>query len=165
MSRSPSKGPLGALLAFCALALATALVVSTLHSSRPPSGVNPSTPLVVNPEHGASTKPAEERSAEAQTVARRFLASYLPVLYGRRTVSTIVGADQHVLASLASASRTPPPPPSRRPRVTALAASPQNDGSVLEIATINDGITSAYRIVFTVAEQAGVWRVTQLANY
>lgn len=164
MSRSPFKGPLGALLAFCALALAVALL-STLHGSHPSSGVNPSAPLVLNPEQGTSSSTAEEPSVEAQQVARGFLASYLPVLYGRRPAKTIVDADQHVLASLASASHTPPAPRRSHPRMTDLAASRQGDGSVLEIATINDGVSPAYRIVFTVAEQDSAWRVTQLANY
>lgn len=165
MSRSPIKGSLGGLLALCALALVAALLLPTLKGSHKTPAVNPRAPLVLNPAPGTATTVAQEPSLEAQRVARRFLASYLPVLYGRRPARAIVYADQHVLASLASASRTPPAPRRSHPRVIGLTASRQSNGSVLEIATINDRTIPAYRIVFTVAKQDGAWRVTQLANY
>jgi hypothetical protein len=165
VSRSPLKGPLGGLLALCALALVAALLLGALKGSHKTAAVNPSAPLVLNPAPRTATTAVQEPSLEAQRVARRFLGSYLPVLYGRRPARTIVDTDQHVHASLVSASHTPPAPRRSHPRVTGLAASRQSDGSVLEIATINDRASPVYRIVFTVAKQDGAWRVTQLANY
>lgn len=165
VSRSPIKGSLGGLLALCAVVLAAALLLGTLKGSHKTPAVNPSAPLVLNPAPPTATTAVQEPNLEAQRVARRFLASYLPVLYGRRPARTIMDADQHVHASLAYASQTPPAPRRSHPRVTGVAASRQSDGSVLEIATINDRVSPTYRIVFTVAKQDGAWRVTQLANY
>lgn len=169
MSRGRSRRPrLDVLLALCLLALLLAIALSASHGSHQAPALNPSAPLVLNSEKAHSpTVPTNEVDAQAQMAAQRFLTSYLPVLYGRRNPATITAADRHVLESLIDASPTPAASRRSHPRIAALNGSRQRDGSVLEIATIDDGISSAYRLVFTVARSrsGGAWQVTQIANY
>ncbi len=165
------RSRLGILGALCLLALLVAIALSVSHGSHRAPVVNPSAPLVLSPERARPpAAQASEAGGQAQLTARNFLASYLPVLYGRKKPATITDADQHVLESLGNASQTSPPASRRsHPRIAALNAVRQADGSVLEIATINDGVSQPYRLIFTVAQQDsggdGIWQVTQLANY
>lgn len=103
--------------------------------------------------------------AAARASARRFLASYLPVLYGRRPARTITDADTRVRAELTAAARSPRAPRHRRPRVTRLSTRVQNDQTVVAIAMIDDSVTKPYQVVFQLSHKGGGWRVTQLANY
>lgn len=169
-SAGPNRSRLAIIAALCLIALLAAIALSASHGSHRHSVVNPSAPLVLNPEKARPPAPqANEADGEAQLTARKFLASYLPVLYGRKKPATIAGADRHVLESLGNASQTQAmASPRSHPRIAALNAVRQADGSVLEIATVNDGISQPYRLVFTVAQQrsgGGAWQVTQLANY
>lgn len=164
----PRRPRLGVVLTLCLLALLLAVALSVSHGSHHAPVLNPSAPLVLNPGKArSSTSPANEVSAQAQMAAQRFLASYLPVLYGRRNPATITAADQHVHESLTDASRTPAASQRSHPRIAALNGVRQHDGSVLEIATINDRISPPYRLIFTVARShsGGAWQVTQIANY
>lgn len=103
--------------------------------------------------------------AAARHVARRFLSSYLPVLYGHRPVSTILDADAHVRAELDAAAHTSTAPRDRTPRITQLSARAQADASVVVIALIADGVQPAYQVVCQLTTVAGHWRVSELANY
>jgi len=128
------------------------------------------TPAPPGPILGAgaptSTTPRAD-VAIARATAHRFLASYLPVLYGRHAPSTVRDVDAHVAASLRAASRQPRAPRDRRPRITGLVLRPKNATTVLAIATIADQVSRPYRIVFSLTAQPGSqrWRVSELANY
>jgi hypothetical protein len=147
-----------------------ALVLLAGHRGSPRSSpttvpVSPSPPLVLNAGHPSTSPSPMQPTAQAQTAARAFLASYLPVLYGRRDAAAIIDADAHVRESLAAASRPARAPADRHPRVTELVGEPQSNGSVLELATIADGVSTPYRIVFVIARLPDGWQVNQLANY
>lgn len=165
-----------------ALILALAVVIGALalvavldppgRRGSQPAAASTSTIAVPGPVIGTKTVSAARPAltagevAAAREAARRFLTSYLPVLYGRRPPATLVDADTHVRAELATATRTPPAPRNRRPHLAALTDKPQPDGTVVVIATIADRVDPAYRIVFTLGQQlGGGWRVTELANY
>jgi hypothetical protein len=153
----------GALLAL------VAAVVIVAPGRRPASHATPQ-PLAPGPilAGGPPAAPAPGMSvAPARATARRFLASYLPVLYGRHSASTVRDVDAHVAASLRGATRQPHAAPDRRPRITSLVLSVQNATTVLAIATIADQVSRPYRIVFSLTATTGSrrWRVSELANY
>ena len=101
----------------------------------------------------------------ATVTVRRFLAGYLPFLYGQ------VGADQlrAVAPQLrrsvtAERERVTPAERSRRPRVIALAFAPGDlRRAVLFEAQIDDG-ASRYRVRLRVARHGAVWRVVELPD-
>jgi hypothetical protein len=103
--------------------------------------------------------------AQARRTARRFLANYLPVLYGRAPTRTITGASARVRAELSAAGWSPRAPRNRLPRVTQLATHVQSSATVVAIAIVADGITRPYQVVFQLSHGPGGWQVTELANY
>jgi hypothetical protein len=116
------------------------------------------------------TKPAlptltPRRLRNARATARRFLASYLPVVYGRRPARTIVAASHHVKTELSAAAKIPRAPRDRRPRVTKLTTHTQGSATVVAIAIINDSVAKPFQVVFQLSDGHGGWLVTQLANY
>jgi hypothetical protein len=132
-----------------------------------PSAPAPTPPgPILNPGSSGSTAPTADLTVVRAT-ARRFLASYLPVLYGRRPASAVRDADAHVTASLRAAARQSRAPRDRHPRVTGLVLRSQTATTVLAIATIDDDVSRPYRIVFSLTAAAGSqrWRVSELANY
>jgi hypothetical protein len=166
------------LVAALLVALATTALIALLlaavrpHAAREPSATTPdvpvpgpiitATPPQTTPRRAAS--PPDVPAARA--AARRFLRSYLPVLYGRRRPASVHGVDAHLAASLRAAARAPRAPANRQPRVTALQARAQSPARVLMVATIADRIGRPYRIVFALTRQtSGRWLVSELANY
>lgn len=171
--RRPAREQPAALAVLALLAVAAIAVVLLLghHSgpSRPAPAVSVavSSPVIGTRRASTAQTPAltATQLAAARRVARRFLVSYLPVLYGRRSARTIRDADAHVRTALQTAPRPPRAPRDRRPRFTGLTLKPQTGGSVLAITTIADHVSAPYQLVFTLAQQPRGWQVTELANY
>lgn len=171
--RPPRRERLPAALASLALAAAGALGLSACDGQPDHAGPTTATPpapgpiLVVTSPRSANPRrltPADVAAARAAT--RRFLDSYLPVLYGRRPAAHVRGVDAHVAASLGSASPAQRAPGNRHPQVTHLVLRAQSTTEVVAIATIADRVTQPYRIVFSLTDDAqGRWLVSELANY
>jgi hypothetical protein len=159
---------LGGLLLAFAVALVVAAVLTSghiAHRQRLVTVTDPAAPSAV-----IGTKPPPPALSAAQLLkvratARRFLASYLPVLYGRRPVRTITDASAHVRAELSAAAKSPRAPHNRRPRVTRLTTQVQSTTTVVAIAIIADTVAKPYQIVFQLSSTRGGWQVTELANY
>lgn len=104
--------------------------------------------------------------AAARTVARRFLAGYLPYLYGRAPARRVT----HVTVSVARSLRRSPvhvTPAQRRrhPRLVGLTLIGQTPDSVIATARIADGGVSAYPLSFTLQRTARTgWVVADLGN-
>lgn len=113
----------GMLLAFVVAILLAAVLTTGHHSTRRRvvTVTPPTAPAAVVGTKTPPTTPTPTQLRQARVTARRFLASYLPVLYGRQSARTIVAASSHVKAELAAATKTPRAPRKRRPRVTKLA--------------------------------------------
>lgn len=157
----------GMLLAFVvAIVLAAALTAGHHSTSQRVVTVTPPTA----PAAVVGTKPAPPtltatRLRQARATARRFLTSYLPVLYGRRPARTIVAASSHVKAELSAAAKVPKAPRKRRPRVTKLSLHVHARSTVVAIAVIDDSVVKPYQVVFQLGHRQAGWLVTQLANY
>lgn len=159
---------IGGLLLACVVAILAAAILTGGEAAHRQRVVSVSTPAA--PSAVIGTKPPPPALSAAQlsqvrAVAQRFLASYLPVLYGRRPARTIVDADARVKAELTAAARSPRAPKDRRPRVTVLTTHAQSSSTVVAIAIIADTVTRPYQVVFQLSNRRGGWQVTQLANY
>ena len=103
--------------------------------------------------------------AGATAAARRFLAGYLPFLYGQAGRGALGAVTPQLRAWLgAHRDRVTAAERARHPRLVALAFAPRDPSrSVLFEATIADG-DSRYRLRLRVVLQAGEWRVTELPD-
>jgi hypothetical protein len=159
---------LGGLLLAFTVALAAAAILTaghTTHHQRVVTVADPAAPAAVI---GTKSPPPALSVAQLNKVrvtARRFLASYLPVLYGRRRARTITDASAHVREELSAAAKSPRAPSNRRPRVTKLTTRVQSSTTVVAIAIIADTVAKPYQIVFQLSAVRGGWQVTELANY
>ena len=101
----------------------------------------------------------------ATAAARRFLAGYLPFLYGQAGRGALGAVTPRLRAWLgAHRDRVTAAERARHPRLVALAFAPRDPSrSVLFEATIADG-DSRYRLRLRVVRQAGQWRVTGLPD-
>ena len=159
---------LGGLLLAFAVALAVAASLTAGHTTHRQQVVTVADPAAPSAVIGTKPPPPTLSAAQLRKVratARRFLASYLPVLYGRRPVRTIADVSAHVRAELTAAAKTPRAPRSRRPRVTKLTTQIQSSTTVVAIAIIADTVAKPYQIVFQLSSVHGGWQVTELANY
>jgi hypothetical protein len=102
---------------------------------------------------------------DATLTVRRFLAAYLPFLYGQIGVEQLPAVTPQLRRTVAAQrGRVTPAERTRRPRVIALAFAPGHARrSVLFEAQIDDG-ASRYRLRLRVARQGAVWRVVELPN-
>jgi hypothetical protein len=152
----------------CVVAIAAAVILTGSHGSHRQRVVSVTTPAA--PPAVIGTKPpppalSAVQLAHVRVTVRRFLTSYLPVLYGRRPARTIADADTRVRAELGAAARSPRAPRNRRPHVTTLTTHVQGTSTVVAIAMVADSVTKPYQIVFQLTDGHGGWKVTQLANY
>lgn len=157
----------GILVAFVIAIVLAAVLTGGQHSTRQRvvTVTPPTAPVAVVGTKRAPPTVTPAQLSNARATARRFLASYLPVLYGRRPPQTIVAASAHVKTELSAAAKTPRAPRNRRPRVTKLTTHIQGKNSVVAIAIINDSVTKPFQVVFQLSDDRGGWLVTQLANY
>lgn len=159
---------LGGLLLACVVGIAAAVILTANHGTHRGRIVAVSSPAAPSAVIGTKPPPpvlTTRQLASARATARRFLTSYLPVLYGRRPARTIVDADPRVRAELNAAARSPRAPRNRRPRVTRLTTHVQNGQRVVAIAMIADSVTKPYQVVFQLSDSRAGWQITQLANY
>jgi len=159
---------LGGLLLAFAVALALAAILTAGHTEHHQQVVTVADPAAPSAVIGTKPPPPTLSAGQIEKVratARRFLASYLPVLYGRRPVRTIADISAHVRAELSAAAKTPRAPRNRRPRVTKLTTRVQSSTTVVAIAIIADTVAKPYQIVFQLSSVHGGWQVTELANY
>jgi hypothetical protein len=101
----------------------------------------------------------------ATVTVRRFLAGYLPFLYGQVGAEQLRAVTPQLRRSVAAQrGRVTPAERSRRPRVIALAFAPGDlRRAVLFEAQIDDG-ASRYRLLLRVARRGAVWRVVGLPD-
>lgn len=159
---------LGGLLLAFAVALAVAAILTAGHVTHHQQVVTVADPAAPSAVIGTKPPPptlSTEQLDKVRATARRFLASYLPVLYGRRPVRTITDVSAHVRAELDAAAKSPKAPRNRRPRVTKLTTQVQSSVTVVAIAIIADTVAKPYQIVFQLSAVHGRWQVTELANY
>jgi hypothetical protein len=150
------------------LLLALAAVVATQGGHRPPGRGTVDVPaargpIVAHPPRVIRIAPAQ--LARARVAGRRFLAGYLPYLYGRGSARSVVG----VLPTVATALRKNHPrvtPAQRRrhPQVRFLTLRPQTRTSILATARIIDGGIAAYGLTFTLERRGRRWLVSDLAS-
>lgn len=144
-------------LAAAALVLAAAILTLTGRDHHQPlaTAAPPTSPAAVPPPVSpapAVRAPARERVPEPaprsiRRVARRFLAGYLPYLYGQRTARRIDASTARLRRRLAAnRPRVSPAARRRRPRVVALEGERAPAGRWLVRARIADGSVAAYPI-------------------
>jgi hypothetical protein len=111
----------------------------------------------------AAPVPAGEL-ARARQAAARFLADYLPFLYGRG--SARVDAVTPSLRLQLTQTRTQVTPVERRrhPRVVSLTGVGQAPGRVLATALVEDGGVTSYALLITVREGPAGWLVSRVAS-
>ncbi len=96
----------------------------------------------------------------ADLAARRFLVSYLKYDYGRASAGSVNGVEPGLRSQLiAQRAQATPPERGRYPRVVSLATVATMPGFVVAAATIEDGGIAAYRLRYTLQEQADRWLV------
>jgi hypothetical protein len=99
----------------------------------------------------------------ASRVARRFLRSYLTFAYGRGSAGSVKGVSAGLRSQLiAQRAQSTPAERGRHPRDVSLATVGTTPGFVVATATIKDGGIAAYRLRFTLQEQADRWLVTSV---
>lgn len=119
---------------------------------------------IVSGRPTAVTIPAAQLAIARQT-GRRFLAVYLPYLYGRARVTDIPAVDGHVATALRSdRPRVTPAQRQRRPRLRDLTLAPQTRRSIQATARVSDGGIAPYALSFTLERRGGRWLVSDLAS-
>ena len=99
----------------------------------------------------------------ASRVAGRFLVSYLTFAYGRAGATSVEAVTPGLRSQLVrDRAQVTPAERSRHPRVVSLATLGTTPGFVVATATVEDGGIAAYRLRFTLQEQAGRWLVSSV---
>jgi len=126
-----------------------------------------------------SNRPAtSERAPEAESddvgelpaveaAARRFLAGYLAVTYGKpgATIADIDAAAPRLLESLKnSAARVTPAQSQRTPRVQRVTVIADGEITALATAQIKDSSSPAYPLSFHLQKAASEWVVTRIGG-
>jgi hypothetical protein len=92
--------------------------------------------------------------------ARRFLAGFLPFLYGQGSPAAIRSVASGLADRLASSRhRVPPAALNRRPRAVQLEGGRLGAGRASVAARIEDGGVASYPILLTLARRGGRWLV------
>jgi len=169
----PGRGKAAALCALVLLALAAGLLLPGQHrtggsASSPPPLIPAPNPVIgtrTPPPHPPAGPSAAEL-ARARAAARRFLAGYLPYLYGRGPARRVTNVSSSVAASLRrSRARVTPAQRRRHPRLVALSLIGQTPTSVIATARVADGGVAAYPVTFTLQQRTdGSWVVADLGN-
>ncbi|HEX8052069.1 MAG TPA: hypothetical protein VF517_03690 [Thermoleophilaceae bacterium] len=116
------------------------------------------------PPQGAHAAP-DAQIARARHVADRFLAHYVPFLYGRGRAERIPNVSATVRRGLTRArARVSPASRMRRPRIAGLTLTPQARGTVIARAAIEDGGVASYPVTFTLVLRGGRWIVNALGS-
>jgi len=158
-----------ALIAIAAIAATTfiaggvVLISRDDSPSRTPEGGR-AAPTEGGPElerHDAGELPAVERAA------RRFLASYLPLIYGKAgaSIEELRSAAPRLRARLeAEPGRVPPGQAALTPHLERVTVVGEGPISALVTAHIKDSQAPAYPLVFHLQKDAGDWLVTRIGG-
>lgn len=107
---------------------------------------------------------AADRAA-ATAATRRFLAGYVPYLYGRARAATVAPVTPSVARTLRrSSARVTPAQATRHPRITDVRVTGQTAASALATAMIADGGPAPYQLTLTVERRGGRWQVSDLGD-
>jgi hypothetical protein len=139
------------------LLIAAAIVLLLLPDGEPPS----ISPLRGSPaaRYRAPDPPPAPASGPV-AAARRFLAGFLPFLYGQGSSDMIRAAAPALADRIArSRLRVPPAALDRHPRVTQLESRRLGKGRVSIEVRIEDGGVASYPIALTLARHDGRWLV------
>ena len=126
----------------------------------------------------AGRSPKSERAPEAEdhnvrdlpaveAAARRFLAGYLPLIYGKRgaTVDELRSASPQLIATLrAEGGRVTPAQAQRAPQLQRVTVIKQGPMTALATAHIKDSPSPAYPLVFHLRETPDGWIVTRIGG-
>lgn len=164
----------GAFVAVAAVVLLVAggLAVTAGNDSTAPGDVpsSQSPPASARVAPPLETDRAVEGSARDARIAvvretRRFLAGYLPYLYGQGPVRALRGGTVELRRRLEDARvRVPPAARKRRPRVVRLTAEPLDRGRWHAVATIADGGVAWYPIELLLTTTGGGVRVAEVSS-
>ena len=122
--------------------------------------------------------PTDERAPEAEdhsvgdlpaveAAARRFLAGYLPLVYGKpgASIDRLRSASPRLLARLRSeGARVTPAQAERTPRLERVAVIEEGEISALATAQIKDSASPAYPLVLHLQDSADGWVVTRIGG-
>jgi len=129
-----------------------------VHAPPPRAPARPSQPLAHAPVSSAGLRIADR-------LARRFVGSYLRFAYGKASARSVKGITPGLRRQLVTEpAQATPAERGRRPRVISLATVATTPGFVVASATIEDGGIAAYRLRFTLQEQAGRWLVSSVQD-
>jgi hypothetical protein len=167
--------PLGAqrLRAFVAVASVLLLVAGGLvltagnRATTPAAAPGSQAPAgaMVAPTLDAAPRSPENDRTVVVGQARRFLAGYLPYLYGQGPARAVRGTTVGLRRRLeAMRLRVPPAAQKRRPRVVRMTAEPLDHGRWHVVATVADGGVSRYPIELLTTSGAGGVRVAEVSS-
>jgi hypothetical protein len=152
----------GALLALAAVMVALSLTSRDGDRQRQPVGQPPVSVRVQRTSPHRLAPPIPTTAIlQARRVAERFVASYLPVAYGRdgaRAISGITSALRRQL--LHKRAELTPVERRRRPHVVSLQTTATTPTFVVATALVDDGGVATYRLRFTLEGRAGHWLVS-----
>ena len=99
----------------------------------------------------------------ADRLAWRFLVSYLQFAYRRASGGSVKGVTPMLRSQLiAQRAQSTPVERGRHPRAVSLTTVATTPGFVVATATVKDGGIVAYRLRFTLQEQADRWPVSSV---
>lgn len=117
-----------------------------------------------DPSRGNGTPGGSAPSTQAEAAARRFLAGYLPYIYGRGSASAIRAASPQLGRRLRrERPRVSPATRRRRPRIADLSARSLIDGALV-VAEIADGGVARYPIELVLERRGGRWQVARVGS-
>jgi hypothetical protein len=157
-------------LTLAALGLVGLLVVaSALAPARHPAHTAAAPPTVPTRTHRTPTRvgsrpTSSARLLAARRVATRFLAGYLPFLYGRGSARSVEAVTPGLRLRLSSArGLVTPMERQRHPRLVSLTAVAQSRTAILAIALVADGGVTRYalRILLSTGRRGG-WLVSSV---
>jgi hypothetical protein len=153
----------GALLVGLVLAGVLALVDDQGESTRTPQGGRA-------PTNERAPEAEDHRAGElpdVEAAARRFLAGYLPLIYGEKgaTVDELRSASPQLIASLrAAGARVTPAQAERTPRLQRVTVIQEGSTGALATAQIKDSAAAVYPLVFHMQRASDGWVVTRIGG-
>jgi hypothetical protein len=152
--------------AVVAAALAGAIVLSAVHddgAARPSAASRLSTGerAPEAEDHSAGDLPAVERAA------RRFLAGYLPLIYGKpgASIDALRSTSPRLIAALrAEGGHVTPAQAQRTPRLQRVTVVKSGAIGALATAQIKDSPSPAYPLIFHLQQTAEGWVVTRIGG-
>jgi hypothetical protein len=171
IDRLPPRARRMVVAATAVLLVAGAITALTLET-RPGGGGRRRTAIASRPSRRAPARPLKPPVSPpvsatdlraARVVAGRFLVSYLQFAYGRGSAGAVKVVTPELYSQLVTQRvQATPAERDRHPRVVSLAMVGTTPGFVVGTATIEDGGITAYRLRFTLREQAGRWSASSV---